>query len=82
MILSLEELARVITARDALEHQFCVRGQRRIWNASPDLTRGVTYEQFVKEGVTVWWLLETGNPYAAALVRRVLGKDSNGQQEQ
>ena len=76
--LSREQLDTVVTARDALEQRFCVRGQRRLWNASLGITRGVTYEDFIKHGVTVEWLLETGNPYAIALVQRVLRIETNG----
>jgi hypothetical protein len=70
-----EELNRVITARDAMAHKFCARGQRRLWNANQDLVCDVTFEDFVKRGVTVRWLLATGNPYAETLVKLVLGKE-------
>lgn len=79
MMLTEAELKKRITARDALEHKFCVRGQRRLWNASPELTQGVSFEEFVKQGVSVEWLLGTNNPYAKALVQRVLGKKIHGQ---
>ena len=78
MHLTEEQLNRVITARDALNHNFCVRGQRRLWNSSKEFTRGVTYEEFIKQGVTVAWLLQTENPYAVTLVEKVLGVNIRG----
>lgn len=78
MRLTDQQLQSVITARDALNHNFCVRGQRRLWNSNEAITNNVTFEEFVKKGVTVSWLLETGNPYAVALVEKVLGVNLHG----
>jgi len=78
MALTDEQLSRVVTARDAMNQNHCVRGQRRLWNASGALTRGVTYEDFIRHGVTVRWLLETENPYAVNLVESILGVKING----
>jgi len=78
MTLTEQQLNQIITARDAMNHNLCVRGQRRLWNASTMLTRGVSFEDFVRHGVTVAWLLDTGNPYAISLVEKVLGVQIDG----
>jgi len=75
MQLTPQELQRKITARDAFNHKFCVRGQRRIWEAHMVTTSNIPYEVFVRDGVSVQTLLDTGNPYALRLVKLVLGKD-------
>ena len=70
-----DELNRKITARDAFNQKFCVRGQRKLWNTHMEPMSGIPYEVFVREGVSARVLLETDNPYAITLIKRVLGKE-------
>lgn len=54
------------TVKDLQEATFCVHGQRRIWNSyyaidtRPDKK---DFHQFIKEGVTVGWMLAEDSPY-------------------
>lgn len=67
----------VVTAGHAQAVSFCASGQRRLFHAvqasNPGCLQGVTFEHYVKYGVTVRWLIGTGHPYALTLARDVVG---------
>lgn len=71
-----------VTVQDAQALGYCVRGLRRGWNSFPEKQiNGVSFEQFIHEGVTLGWLLDVGHPYADALAQHIIEKgSSNGQQ--
>jgi hypothetical protein len=71
-------LQHTITVGDAQALGYCVNGQRRLWRSLQDADtkhiNGTSFESFIRDGVSVEWLLQTQHPYAYTLVRYVVGK--------
>lgn len=75
-------LTEIVTVQDAQALGYCVLGQRRLWRSmqgADQQINGVTFEDFIRRGVTVEWLLSTGHPYAGTLVTYVVRRLQNGQ---
>jgi len=67
-----------VKVQDAQALGYCVRGLRRAWNSNGKEINGVTFEQAIHQGVTLGWLIETGNPYTLRLAEFVLEKATRG----
>lgn len=74
-------LDNIVTISDAQALGYCVAGTRKLWRSMQDdagQVNGVSFESFIKNGVTVRWLLDLNQPYTDTLAYYVVRKLNHG----